>query len=554
MQGNNHSNNTFSSWLCLTLGCHSYQPVDTNSDADTLLLQLLNDAKLPASPGCWETYGSPVFWWSVYIISSVQPGLNAWNAGSRLMYNTDCSVGDFLCYGSAAWKDAKSIIVWLFILCTFLDNVAIARVFMPEVIETLFGSDKSKPRRTWSQFCENVVAMITFENFISMLASRKFYAFMLAAACSLITYKLGIDSLTIFQTTFKGQGQALERFGLALDLMMLSPTVFSAFSTRMVGCETMLGVFLLWMPYLYFDKLFSCFFQEHANEGSYLQKRVSQIMEEHPHKRVLLDVMHRCSLHEYNVDAEVRRQYLVQMNTCDYESALDIAYNNNLLGLSGSMGENIFYACIQAFKAICYFIAVACYPVVYNITYGAFARLSGWLETSYAAATANILFYMYALGRLADQSYRTCKMHLHSEIKSGGLWTVGVLGVLTAFGCANLLATALIEAQNGQLDRWIFTHEEAAIFFPIVLALVSGLTNGFGLARIDRLTFDKHLTASKEAGEKWVQLINESPANRRAEVARYLGRLSSNPAIMYTPAQGAENPMHANSTIQHESV
>lgn len=556
MQGNNHSNNTFSSWLCLTLGCRSYQPVATNSDADTHLLQLLNDGDLPASPGCWETYGSSAFWWSVYIISSVQPGLNAWNAGSRLMYNTDCSVGDFLCYAPAAWKDEKSIIVWLFTLCTFADNVAIARVFMPDVIETLFGSDKSKPRRTWSQFCENVVAMITFENFISMLASRKFYAFILAAACSLITYKLGIDSLTIFQTTFKGLGQALERFGLALDLMMLSPTVFSAFSTRMVGCETMLGVFLLWMPYLYVDKLLSYFFQEHANEGSYLQKRVSQIMKEYPHKRVLLDVMHRCSLHEYNVDAQVRRQYLEQMNTCNYESALHTAYNNNLLGLSGSMGENIFYACIQAFKAICYFIGVACYPVVYNITYGAFATLSGWLETSYAAATANILFYMYALGRLADQSYRTCKMHLRSDIKSGGLWTVGVLGVFTGFGSANLLATALIQVRNGKLDGWIFTHQEAAIFFPIVLALVSGLTNGFGLARIDRLIFDEHLKASNNASEKWAQLINEGQADRRAGVARYLGQLSSSPAIMYQPARQVENPMHANTsrTIQNDGV
>ncbi|MES2203750.1 MAG: hypothetical protein V4496_00865 [Pseudomonadota bacterium] len=548
-----NNNNSISRWLCLNICCHASK---VESEGMEALLREAQEADSKPSPSRAHDYLRATFWWGIYLISSVQPGLNAWNAAARLMYNADCSVGDFLCYGPAAWKDAKSIVVWLFVLCTFLDNVAIARVFMPDVMHTLCGSDESRLKKTWSEWGADLVAMITFENFIGMLASRKFYAFILAAACSLITYKLGVDSLTIFQTIFNGQGRILELFGLLLDVIMLSTAVFSTFATRMVGCETMLGVFLLWMPYLYPDKLFKCFVHQNSQKNSHLQQFLNGIIEDHPNKRMLLDVMHQCSLYEYNVDSDIRVQYLAAMNRYDYEEAVTIAHQNNLLGTSKNIGENIFYGCIQVFKALCYFIAVACYPVVYNITYGAFANVKGWLQTSYAAATANILFYMYALGRLADQSYRTIKMHLHSQIKSGGLWTIGLLGVFTAFGCANLLATALIQVKKGQLNNWGLPPAMVPVFFPLVLGCISGLTNGFGLARIDRIIFDKHLTASNGAGKKWVELITGASVERKADVASHIVSLRNNRAgTMYQQLETQEsNPIHNRSRFGVQSA
>ena len=438
---------------------------------------------------CCITIGISAFWETTYWSSAAQAMFNAWAAMSYLVYQDKCSVGNFYCYSPSAWRDTASIFVWWEVSCTFLANVAIAKVFMPPAMVKFKEIVNLKGIYDW-------VAAIPQKGVYASLLTvnyRGIFALILAAACAIVSYKLGVDSLTLFQNLAKGKGAVIEGLGLAADMYMLITSVASTFATRIVGCDTMLGVFMRWLPYVYDSK-----------------------------RSQLLTMMHDCTRFEYNLEPENRLQYLNSMakENISHISVQDYIDAYQLMSVkSAGFSESCAHYAVTAFKMLCYFLAIACYPIVYNITYSAFEGLNGWSETSYVASLANVLFYTYALGRLPEEIYRACQRYSWPKMTCGrGAWLSIAFPLVVLGAAGSLLYAALNQTRLGKLDFLGCDRMVTLILFAIVGAAMSGLTNAFGLFRIDRMNFDPEYTRSDTAIKNWTYFVDNGNSAEQDQV------------------------------------
>lgn len=402
----------------------------------------------------------------LYLVSALQPMLNAWAAANRLIAGYNCDANDSACFSQ--WHGSESGLVYFIAACTFYANYRIALEFMPDTLNTWWKILRYEGEGIYQ---EGVQRYLKRENWNFILLA----SLLLASSGAIVTYQLGVESLTIFRSLV---GPSAGRF---LDDITLFGAVFSTFSTRFMGARTMLSLYYeRLLAYLYMDKWLS-----------YIDNKEKEVAFYHD-RRWLLTGLWEAFTYEYTMSDAMWTQFAENANKknydqADFENAFNVLYGDRERSLLSSVKPGFFSGLgYQLALLMIYFFVIASYPLIYNIAVKAFAEWADWVYASYFVACASTLFYFYAIGRLPDQLYRVVKM---SNTFLGwamvARWGWVIFDILVgAVACGNFLYSAMSQADDGKLDHWGMSRSVALIFFAFEGGFISGGCNIFATLSI----------------------------------------------------------------------
>lgn len=407
----------------------------------------------------------------LYLTSSAQPSLNAWTAFEWLFANNECDVGEPDCY--MQWDGPISLLVYFFVFCTAYANYRISLEFMPSTFKAIksMGQSAWNSLKLFLKWCGfDVKAKQKNLNMASVMLLVA--AVLLAGSGATVTFELGKESLVLFKADLAW-----------LNTVLLVTAVGSTLSTRFISCRAMLHIFYQrLLAYSYADVPLRWLGYKEAADF-------------YENRRWLLAGMFDLYFNEYRLPEAVWTRISGQINSGQILQAFTTLYhpstnlNVEWPGLLAYTNANkLTQSFYNATLFVCYFFAIAAYPIIYNITAKSFAEWKPWATLSYGIVLASTLFYIYAIGRLPDQIARGITMSslLAREGTPYSRWSMFTWSFLIGFiSCGNFLYSGLAQAKEGSFDYLGLTRDQAKILFAIVGGVISGGCNLYAVLSID---------------------------------------------------------------------
>ena len=390
-------------------------------------------------------------------ITAIQTTLNSFSVSHNFIYQEDanCAVGEFNCYSSSAWRDWRSIFVLYFIMSTLSLNVMIFLYYGPKAFARMFTLE------TWK-------------------TPKGYAAALLAAAASVVSYKQGIDALTLFSNFLTGT-KVDEIFGKILDISMLTASVSSTFCTREEGAFTLMELYQLRYYGFYLDRI------------PYLMNDAAK--KEYENRRFALSVKDALYAYEYDLTVAQRTQLLTELNDIFKEQgqqqiADPLSVDLTVIMTRPNRGcvEYVYQSVYWLAKAAFLFLAAVSYGIIYNIVASAFSGIIWKCLTPVVALTSPI-FYLSTLGRMPDAEARVFKKMMFYDAKTPQE-QINNFGIYIAQrmwlpgSCGNFLYSALAQVNQGLFDYLGMSRLAATGFWGADGAAVSLYVNWFAACNI----------------------------------------------------------------------